>query len=63
MRLYIETLDTVLVDYESDGRVKLDGEDWSTPTLQNVGRFCMPRISRSANCRNLVLALDRDATT
>jgi len=28
MRLYIETMDTVLVDYESDGRVKLDGEDY-----------------------------------
>ena len=34
MRLYIDTMDAMLVDYEPGGRVKLDEEDWSTPTLQ-----------------------------
>ena len=34
MRLYIETMDAVLVDYDHDGRVELEGEDWSSPTLQ-----------------------------
>lgn len=34
MRLYIETMDAVLVDYDPDGRVELDGEGWSSPTLQ-----------------------------
>jgi hypothetical protein len=34
MKLYVETMDAVLVDVRSDGRVRLDNEDWSTPTLQ-----------------------------
>ena len=34
MRLYVETMDAVLVDVDADGRVRLDQEDWSQPTLQ-----------------------------
>jgi hypothetical protein len=34
MRLYVEPMDAVVVDVESDGRVRLDNEDWTAPTLQ-----------------------------
>ena len=34
MRLYVETMDATLVDVDSDGRIRLDTEDWSVPTLQ-----------------------------
>ena len=34
MRLYVETMDAVLVDVDRDGRVRLENEEWSTPTLQ-----------------------------
>jgi hypothetical protein len=34
MRLYVETMDAVVVDIGADGQVKLQGEDWSQPTLQ-----------------------------
>jgi hypothetical protein len=34
MRLYVEPMDTVVVEVSSDGRVRLENEDWSTPTLQ-----------------------------
>lgn len=34
MRLYVEPMDAVLIDVAADGRVKLESEDWSTPTLQ-----------------------------
>ena len=34
MRLYVEPMDAVLVDVDRDGRVRFDGEDWKTPTLQ-----------------------------
>jgi hypothetical protein len=34
MRLYVETMDAIVVDIDADGRVKLEGEDWSQPTLQ-----------------------------
>lgn len=34
MRLYVETMDAVVVDVDRDGRVRLENEDWSQPTLQ-----------------------------
>ena len=34
MKLYVETMDATLVDVDADGRVRLDNEDWSLPTLQ-----------------------------
>ena len=34
MRLYVEPMDAVLIDVASDGRVRLENEDWSEPTLQ-----------------------------
>lgn len=36
MRLFIDTMDAVLVDFDADGRVRFDGEDWSTPSLQET---------------------------
>ena len=62
MRLYIETMDTVLVDYEPDGRVKLDGEDWSTPTLQERRAILHAAQLEINGLQDLVLALDPDAT-
>jgi hypothetical protein len=34
MRLYVEPMDATLVDVSDDGRVKLENEGWSAPTLQ-----------------------------
>ena len=34
MKLYVETMDAVVVDVQTDGRVRLENEDWSRPTLQ-----------------------------
>jgi hypothetical protein len=34
MKLYVETMDAVVVDVNADGRVQLQGEGWSQPTLQ-----------------------------
>ena len=34
MRLYVEPMDAVVVEVSSDGRVRLEKENWSTPTLQ-----------------------------
>ena len=62
MRLYIETMDTVLVDYEPDGRVKLDGEEWSTPTLQERRAILHAAQTEIERLQDLVLALDLDAT-
>ena len=34
MRLYVEPMDAVVVEVSSEGRVRLENEDWSTPSLQ-----------------------------
>ena len=34
MRLCVEPMDAVVVEVSSEGRVRLENEDWSTPTLQ-----------------------------
>ena len=34
MKLYVETMDAVVVDVQTDGRVRLENEEWSLPTLQ-----------------------------
>jgi len=34
MRLYVEPMDAVVVEIDRDGRVRLEDEDWSSPTLQ-----------------------------
>jgi hypothetical protein len=34
MKLYVETMDATVVDVSDDGRVRLEGDDWFSPTLQ-----------------------------
>jgi len=34
VRLYVEPMDAVVVEVSSEGRVRLENEDWSTPSLQ-----------------------------
>ena len=34
MRLFVPTMDAFLVEFDEQGRIRFDNEDWSTPTLQ-----------------------------
>ncbi len=34
MKLYVQPMDTFVVDVRSDGFVRFDREDWSRPSLQ-----------------------------
>jgi hypothetical protein len=34
VRLYVEQMDAVVIEIAADGRVRLEHEDWSTPSLQ-----------------------------
>jgi hypothetical protein len=34
MKLYVGTMDATVVEVDADGRVRLEHEDWSQPTLQ-----------------------------
>ena len=34
MRLFVPTMDAVLVEFDGDGRVRFDHEGWTTPSVQ-----------------------------
>ena len=34
MRLFIPTMDALLVEFDDNGRIRFDNEDWSTPSVQ-----------------------------
>ena len=34
MRLYVGPMDAIVVEVSDEGQVRLENEDWSTPTLQ-----------------------------
>jgi hypothetical protein len=34
MKLYVETMDSTIVDVDPDGRVRLADDEWIQPTLQ-----------------------------
>lgn len=34
MRLFVPTMDAILVEFDADGRVRFDNEDWMTPSVQ-----------------------------
>lgn len=34
MRLFVEPMNATVVDVDSDGRINIENEGWSTPTLQ-----------------------------
>ncbi len=34
MRLFIPTMDALLVEFDETGRIRFDNEDWSKPSVQ-----------------------------
>ena len=34
MRLFIPTMDAVLIEFDSDGRIRFEDEEWSAPSVQ-----------------------------
>jgi hypothetical protein len=34
LRLYVDAMDATIVEVSADGRIRLENEDWRTPTLQ-----------------------------
>lgn len=60
MKLYIETMDAVLVEFDADGNVRLDGEDWRRPTLQERRAVIHAARSEMEDLSELITALETD---
>jgi len=58
MRLYVEPMDAVLVEFDQDGRIRLEGEDWSVPTLQERRAILYAAENQVAELRQLADLLD-----
>ena len=58
MRLYVEPMDAVLVEFDARGQVRFDGEDWSTPTLQELRAILYAAEKEAAALRELTDALE-----
>lgn len=58
MRLYVEPMDAVLVEFDQDGRIRLEGEDWSVPTLQERRAILYAAEHQAAELRQLADLLD-----
>ena len=58
MRLYVEPMDAVLVEFDARGRVRFDDEDWTTPSLQEARAILYAAEQHAAELRELIEALE-----
>ena len=59
MRLYVSPMDAVVVEVTDDGRVRLDGEELSEPTLQERRAILYAAHEEMAALAELVAILER----
>lgn len=58
MRLYVGPMDAVLVEFDQQGRVRFEHEDWSTPSLQETRAILYAARNEVASLTELIEALD-----
>ncbi len=58
MRLYVSPMDAVLVEFDQEGYVRLEGEEWTTPTLQERRAILYAAQNQLAELEELVVALE-----
>jgi hypothetical protein len=58
MRLYIETMDAVLVEIRPDGRIRLEHEEWSKPTVQETRAILHAARTEIENLSELMIVLE-----
>ncbi len=58
MRLFVETMDAVLVEFNQHGKVRFDGEEWSVPTLQERRAILYAAQNQVNELQELIQSLD-----
>jgi hypothetical protein len=58
MRLYVETMDAVLVEFNQHGKVRFDGDEWSVPTLQERRAILYAAQNQVNELQELIQSLD-----
>ena len=58
MRLYIDPMNEVLIECDSNGRIRLDGEDWTYPTLQEKRAILFAAENEVQELKELITVLE-----
>ena len=58
MKLFVETMDAVLVEFNQHGKVRFDGEEWSVPTLQERRAILYAAQNQVNELQELIQSLD-----
>jgi hypothetical protein len=59
MKLFVEPMDATVVDVSSDGRVRIENEDWTVPTLQERRAILYAAQNEIAALRELTEILEK----
>ena len=59
MKLYVEPMDAIVVEVDADGRIRLENEDWTMPTLQERRAIIYAARGTIEELQELVDILDR----
>jgi hypothetical protein len=62
MRLYVEPMDAVLVEFDEQGRVRFENEAWSTPSLQETRAILYAARNELAQLAELIEVFDPSKT-
>ena len=61
MRLFVPTMDAVLVDFDQDGRIRFDNEDWSLPSVQERRAIIHAAKDQLDHLKELLDALENES--
>lgn len=60
MRLFVPTMDAVLVEFDNDGRIRFDNEDWSKPSVQERRAIIHAARDQVAHLKELLDVLESE---
>ena len=61
MRLYIETMDAAVIEFDNQGRVRFETGEWSTPSVQERRAIIHAAQSELESLKELLETIGADA--
>jgi hypothetical protein len=61
MKLYVEPMDAVVLEVDADGKIRLEDDEWTTPTLQERRAILYAAKNEIAALTELIDVLERAA--
>ena len=60
MRLFVPTMDAILVEFDGDGRVRFDDEGWTKPSVQERRAIIHAAHDQLEQLKELLDLLERE---